>query len=48
MSEFSGLLLALAGILSLILFVETKVLKAIRLGRMIAAEAFLKKSNPQM
>jgi diphthamide synthase (EF-2-diphthine--ammonia ligase) len=50
MSEFGGLLIVLAGFLALIVFVETKILKAIRLGKEIAAEvrSLLKKikKNP--
>jgi hypothetical protein len=44
MSEFSGLLIALAGVLGLIVFVEAKILKAIRLGKEIADELALKKN----
>jgi hypothetical protein len=44
MSEFGGLLIALAGFLALIVFVEAKILKAIRLGKEIADELALKKS----
>jgi hypothetical protein len=44
MSEFYGLLIALAGILGLIVFVEAKILKVIRLGQMIATELFFKKN----
>jgi hypothetical protein len=43
MSEFSGLLIALAGLLVLIVFVEAKILQAIRLARKIADELAFKK-----
>jgi hypothetical protein len=49
MSEFSSLLIALAAFLGLIIFVEVKVLKVVRLGKLNAAEiAFKKKSTPRM
>ena len=43
MSEFNGVLIAVAGILGLIIFVEAKILRALRLGKMIAAEFAFKK-----